>query len=98
MQKQMLEYRIKDSIRGSKAKNADVVLRMVDQSKVSIDGENLLGLSEQLEALKKSDAYLFEDAPGANGGVDPHQNPSGSGAANNNWSVNQAIRAAAGRN
>jgi hypothetical protein len=27
---------------------------------IKLDGENLLGLTEQVEALKESDGYLFE--------------------------------------
>ena len=42
------------------AKNAKAVKALLDLDKVSVDGENLIGIKEQLDALKISDAYLFE--------------------------------------
>jgi len=43
------------------AKNAKLVKAALDMSKIKLDGESPIGLSEQLEALKKSDSYLFAD-------------------------------------
>lgn len=45
-----------------KAKNVKAVKALLDMGKVSLDGENLIGLEEQLKALKESDPYLFGDA------------------------------------
>ncbi len=95
IRKQSLEFRVKDAVRESRAKNADLVLRSIDLSKVSEDNGNLIGLSDQLEALKKSDGYLFADEPGQSGGVDPHQEPSGEKPSANSI-INAAIRQAAG--
>ena len=77
MQKQSIRYQVKDTIRASKAKNADVVLRMVDMDKVSVNDGKLEGLDDQIDALKKSDAYLFEDAPSERGGVPSGGEPAG---------------------
>lgn len=44
------------------AKNIKAVKALLDLSKVSIDGENLIGLQDQLDALKVSDSYLFYPA------------------------------------
>lgn len=44
------------------AKNIKAVKALIDLGKVSIDGENVIGLQEQLEAVKTSDPYLFEPA------------------------------------
>ncbi len=44
---------------GAKAKNTKAVRALLDESKISLDGENLLGLNEQIESLKKEAAYLF---------------------------------------
>lgn len=51
----------------AKAKNPKAVRGMLDMSIVKMDGDKLLGLSEQLENLKKSDGYMFaeEDKGGA---------------------------------
>lgn len=96
MAKQRLQYGVRDAVRDAKARNIDVVSRMIDMSKVAETDGGIVGLSEQLESLRKSDAYLFEDAPKPTGGVPPmtEQTP-------NNVSVaaqmNEAIRKMAGR-
>ena len=43
----------------SKAKNVDVLKKQIDFEKVTLDGEEIKGLNEQIEALQKSDSYLF---------------------------------------
>lgn len=44
----------------AKAKNPKLVKAALDTSVIKLDGEKLLGFSEQIEGLKKSDAYLFD--------------------------------------
>lgn len=91
-----LEYDAMNAIRERKPRNAKAVRNMIDMSKVSKDEKgNIVGLSDQLDALLKSDAYMFEDAAGERGGVDAHQEPSGN--VGKNFSINQAIRSAVGR-
>ena len=34
-------------------------MALLDKTKISLDGENLLGFDEQVAALKESDPYLF---------------------------------------
>lgn len=57
----------------SKVKNPKLVKAALDMTVIKMDGENLLGLTEQLDKLKESDAYLFEaetkDDPKGNGGA-----------------------------
>lgn len=96
MKQQRLQFAIKDAVRSSKAKNADVVLRMIDLKKVSENNGQLYGLNEQIDSLKKSDAYLFETEVDQAGGLDPHQDPGGD-KPGKNYSVNEMIRRAAGR-
>lgn len=96
MQKQKLMYAVKDAVRGSKAKNPDVVIRMIDSGKITENNGQLYGLTEQIDALKKSDAYLFESEGDPNGGVDPHQDPNGQ-KPGPNYTMNEMIRRAAGR-
>lgn len=45
----------------AKAKNPKLAKAALDMSLVKLDGDKLLGLSEQLDNLKKSDSYLFEE-------------------------------------
>lgn len=44
----------------AKAKNPKLAKAALDMSVIKLDGENLLGLSEQIDKLKESDGYLFE--------------------------------------
>lgn len=66
----------------AKAKNPKLAKAALDMSLIKLDGENLLGLSEQLDKLKESDAYLFdiEEAPPASrvSTGSQHQNPGNS--------------------
>jgi len=42
---------------------------MLDLDKIKVDGDKLIGLDDQISALKKSDTYLFQPTtPGASGG------------------------------
>lgn len=91
-----LGYKVKDAVRAAKAKNADIVMKMIDTGKITEDGDNLLGLSDQIEALKKSDGYLFEGTPAPSGGVDPHTGGNNPNPASENYTMNNAIRAMAG--
>lgn len=61
----------------SGAKNPKLVRGLIDFSKLKLDGETVLGLSEQLTALKESDAYLFA---GDDGGKDGGGQGAGSGS------------------
>lgn len=45
----------------AKARNPKLVKAALDMSLVKMDGENLVGLTEQLDNIKKTDAYLFEE-------------------------------------
>ena len=54
------DYALDMAIQGKKAKNPKAVKALLDMTKIKMDGETLTGLNDQLEALQKSDAYLFE--------------------------------------
>ena len=51
--------KIELALLGAKAKNTKAARALLDESKISLDGDNLLGMNEQLESLKKEAAYLF---------------------------------------
>jgi hypothetical protein len=69
---------VESTIQNFGVKNPKVVKSLIDMSKVSIDNGNPLGLTEQLEALKQTDDYLFiapkQAAP--NGDVSGGKHPS----------------------
>lgn len=44
----------------AKAKNPKLTKGALDMSLIKLDGDKLIGLSEQLENLKETDAYLFD--------------------------------------
>lgn len=56
-----LDNAVEIALSGAKAKNGKAVRAMLDMSKVKIgeDGK-LSGFDEQIEALKKSDGYMFD--------------------------------------
>ena len=53
------ETSIELALKDEKAKNIKAVKALLDLEKVSLDGENLIGLEEQLKTLKEKESYLF---------------------------------------
>lgn len=54
-------YKIEGALRDAKAKNVKAVLSLIDTEKVSVQKDGTLdGLTDQIEAVKKSDSYLFD--------------------------------------
>lgn len=62
----LIELALKDE----KAKNIRAVKALLDLEKVSLDGDNLIGLEEQLKTLKEKESYLFGEDKLS--GRDPH--------------------------
>lgn len=93
--------KIQEALRKAKVRDAAIVERLLDASKIGEDDKgNLTGLDDQVKALKESSAYLFESENdkggriGFPGGKDPASGGQG-GSSNNDF--NAMIRAAAGR-
>jgi hypothetical protein len=63
-----LEYGINTELLKANVKNAKAVKALLDSSKISVKDGTVTGLSEQIEAIKKSDSYLFND-------TDPNSTP-----------------------
>ena len=88
------QYRIKEELRGVKAKNVDVIWPLLQLEKITEKDGKLEGLAEQIEALQKSDAYLFESGTdNQRGGFNGNQDLTGANRTNNDV-INNAIRAA----
>lgn len=49
------------ALSGYKSKNPKALKALLDMEKVSLDGENFIGLEDQIKSLKESDPYLFEE-------------------------------------
>lgn len=71
LQKQTFDHALDGKLTSNKVKNPKAVKALLDLEKVSLDGENLIGLEEQLAALKESDSYLFESEGDTGGGTNP---------------------------
>jgi len=70
-----LDFAIEKALAAAKAKNPKAVKALLDMEKVKLDGEQLLGLDDQLKAIQQSDPYLF----GESGKVGSGTNPPGAG-------------------
>ena len=73
LQQQAFDSKLSDALREAKVRNPKAVKALLDAENIKLDGEKLLGLDDQLSALKASDAYLFasEEKPVLNGRT-PH--------------------------
>lgn len=69
------ETSIELALKDEKAKNIKAVKALLDLEKVSIDGDNLIGLEEQLKTLKESDPYLFGEDTLKGRGTNPPGEP-----------------------
>lgn len=93
--------KIQEALRKARVRDAAVVERLLDASKIGEDDKgNLTGLDDQVKALREKSAYLFEDEGGRRAGFGGGKSPdsgNGGGSAAGNGEINAAIRAAAGR-
>lgn len=63
-----LDTAIESALTGAKARNIKATRALLDESKVILgDDGKLAGLNEQLEAIKKDNAYLFDVSEGEGG-------------------------------
>lgn len=59
LKEQRYSFAIERAVGKAGARNIKAVIALLDKSKISPDGENLLGFDAQIAALKESDPYLF---------------------------------------
>jgi hypothetical protein len=88
LDKQAFDFALERALGSAQAKNPKAVKALLNIDSIKLDGEQLLGLEDQLKALKESDSYLFteEQPPGLRGRTPvppPGNNPP---AAKNPWS------------
>lgn len=60
LQQQAFDHTLENSLTGAKVKNAKAVKALLDMETIKLDGDNLKGLDDQINSLKESDPYLFE--------------------------------------
>lgn len=54
-------YALEKALNKSGAKNSKAIKALIDNEKVKLEGESIIGLDEQLKNLKTSDPYLFAE-------------------------------------
>ena len=75
-------HAIENGVRDAKAKNLKAVMAQLDMDKITFKDGQLSGLSEQLDALTKSEdtSFLFGDTHGGSpAGTQPNNPPAGTG-------------------
>jgi len=76
IEKIKLESKIELAISNAKARNIKSVKANLNLDDIKLDGDKLLGFDDQIEALKKSDSYLFnieKEIDDGNGGEIPRK-------------------------
>ncbi|RXI50686.1 phage scaffold protein [Clostridium tetani] len=64
------ETKLEKKLGEFKPKNLGILKKALDIEKINLDGDNFLGLEDQIKNLKESDPYLFaEETPGGTGNI-----------------------------
>ena len=68
--KQMqFDHTLDGALKAANVKNVKAIKALLNLETIKLDGETLTGLNDQIEGLKKSDAYLFDEVePDGTGG------------------------------
>jgi len=70
-----LNYALEARLAKEGAINSKAVKALLDSSKISLDGDNLIGIDEQLKVLKENEKWAFAEpapeVPGAGGNPPP---------------------------
>jgi len=90
LSKMQLDFALERALTTAKAKNPKAVKALLDLEKVKLDGEQLLGLDDQLKELQKSDAYLFGEPGKVGGGTNP---PGGAEPKTIDQQIEEAVKA-----
>ena len=90
LSKMQLDFTLERALTAAKAKNPKAVKALLDMEKVKLDGEQLLGLDDQLKELQKSDAYLFGEPGKVGSGTNP---PGGTEPKTIDQQIEEAIKA-----
>ncbi|MCM3618744.1 phage scaffolding protein [Sutcliffiella horikoshii] len=60
LETQAFDFALDKALTGAKVKNSKAIRGLLDMDTIKLDGETLKGLDDQLNGLKESDSYLFE--------------------------------------
>jgi len=86
LDQQAFDFSLERALTGAKVRNPKAVKALLDTESIKLDGEMLLGLDDQLAALKESDEYLFEtqETPDPTPQIVAGGNPNGGAGITNN--------------
>ncbi len=71
LKKTTLEHMLEMRLTSEKAVNVKAVKSLLDMSKISLDGDKLAGLDEQLKTLKESEKWAFGAPPAPHNPANP---------------------------
>jgi len=71
LKKQTFDFKLEAELNKAKGKNIKAIKALLDESKIIVDGDNLIGLDDQLKALQTSDGYLFGETTPIGSGTNP---------------------------
>lgn len=60
LHQQAFDFKLQEALTDAKVRNPKAVKALLDVESIKLDGDKLLNLDDQLEQLKESDTYLFE--------------------------------------
>ncbi|PAE27907.1 scaffolding protein [Paenibacillus sp. 7884-2] len=60
LQQKTFDYALKDALTNAKVRNTKAAKALLDLESIKLDGDKFLGLDDQLNAIKESDPYLFD--------------------------------------
>lgn len=69
------DYALESALRDTGARNIKALRGLLDDSKITFAEGKLSGLNEQVDAIRKSDAYLFSEVKMKSGNETPPPNP-----------------------
>lgn len=81
---------------GAKAEKVDLIMRLADTSKISLDGDNLIGSTDIIAALKEQAGEFFGESKTRIGAGTGNGNPPGGNEAEKELAAKNKMRAAAG--
>lgn len=85
LDKQSFDFALEKALNTAGVKNAKAVKALLDSESIKLDGDKLLNLDSQLETLKASDAYLFQEE------TPPPNTPSITAPGNPNGGITNAL-------
>ncbi|CBZ04414.1 scaffold protein [Clostridium botulinum H04402 065] len=61
IQDMQFNYALEGALKSANVRNTKAVKALLNLEGIKLEGESLIGLNEQIEAIKKSDSYLFTE-------------------------------------